>query len=364
VAWEPHAEPAAPAGGEDRFPPAPPGMREEGASPWRLAYRRLLRNRVALAFLALFFLIVAFVLAAPLWADNVAHTGPNETHTLEKITVGGEKREVVEPSGVPIGPVWFGAGGRFFLGADGGLGRDEMVRLMYGGRTSLLIGFAAALITTVLAILLGLLAGYYRGWVDAVIARTLDVIWAFPVLLLGIALGTALAIGGLKIGPIEISGSSLWIPILIIGIVYVPYMARPIRGEILALREKEFVEAAVAQGAGPLRLMFGELLPNLSSTIIVFFTINVANSMLLEAALSFLGAGVQPPNSSWGTMISGGVSIIYTSPLLTIIPGLMITLTVLSVNVFGDGLRDALDPRSKVRLEARLGKAEPEGTAV
>jgi peptide/nickel transport system permease protein len=365
VAWEPHAEPALPGDGAgDRFPPAPAGVSGEGASPWRLARRRLLRNRVALAFLALFFLIVAFVLAAPLWGRYVAHTGPNATHTLEKITVDGKTREVVEPSGIPIGPVWFGAGGRFFLGADGPLGRDEMVRLMYGGRTSLLIGLASALITTVLAVVLGLIAGYYRGWIDAVIARALDVIWAFPVLLLGIALGTALAVGGLKIGPISISGSSLWIPILIIGFVYTPYMARPIRGEVLALREKEFVEAAVAQGAGPLRLMFGELLPNLWSTIIVFFALNIANNMLLEAALSFLGAGVQPPNSSWGTMISGGVSIIYSAPLLTIIPGLMILLTVLSLNVFGDGLRDALDPRSKVRLEARLGQAEPEGTAI
>ena len=141
-------------------------------------------------------------------------------------------------------------------------------------------------------------------------------------------------------------------------------MARPIRGEVLALREKEFVEAAVAQGAGSLRVMFGELLPNLWSTIIVFFTLNIANNMLLESALSFLGAGVRPPNSSWGTMVSTGVESIYTAPLLAIVPGVMIMLTVLSLNVFGDGLRDALDPKSKVRLEARAGVAEPEGTAV
>ncbi len=173
-----------------------------------------------------------------------------------------------------------------------------------------------------------------------------------------------LAVGGLKIGPLELSGNSIWIPILIIGVVYVPYMARPIRGEVLALREKEFVEAAVSQGAGPLRVMFGELLPNLWSTIIVFFTLNIANNMLLESALSFLGAGVQPPNSSWGTMISTGVELIYTAPLLTFAPGVMILLTVLSLNVFGDGLRDALDPKSKVRLEAQVGIAEPEGTAV
>ena len=124
--------------------------------------RRLRRNRVALAFLGLFVLIVVFVLAAPLWASHVADTGPNDTHTLEQITVDGEKRDVVTPEGQPIGPVWFGAGGKFFLGADGRLGRDEMVRLMYGGRTSLFIGIVSALITTLLAILLGLLAGYYR----------------------------------------------------------------------------------------------------------------------------------------------------------------------------------------------------------
>jgi len=332
--------------------------------PWRLALSRFLRNRVALAFLALFFLIVVFVLAAPLWADHVAHTGPNATHTLEKLQVGDETREVVTPAGLPIGPQWFEAGGKFFLGADSRLGRDEMVRLMYGGRTSLFIGIVSGLITTLLAIVLGLLAGYYRGWVDAVIARVLDVIWSLPVLLFGIALGISLAVGGLKIGPLEISGGSIWIPIFVICVFTVPYMARPLRGEVLALREKEFVEAAVAQGAGPLRIMFAEILPNLASTIIVFFALNIANNMLFEAALSFLGAGVQPPNSSWGTMITVGEQLLNTQPLLAIIPGTMILLTVLSLNIVGDGLRDALDPRSKVRLEAHAGMVEPKGTTV
>jgi peptide/nickel transport system permease protein len=333
-------------------------------SPWYLAYRRLRQNRIAIAALVLFFLIVAFVVAAPLWATHVAHTGPNTTHTLEKVTVNGEKREVVNPEGKPIGPLGFSAGGRFFLGADGALGRDEMVRLMYGGRTSLFISVTAAAITVLLSIILGLLAGYYGGWIDTVISRSMDVVWAFPVNLLGIALGVALAIGGLQIGPLTIPSGSIWIPIGIIGFVYVPYVARPLRGEVLALREKEFIEAAVAQGAGPVRVMFGELLPNLWSTIIVFFTISIANSMLLESALSFLGAGVRPPNSSWGAMISKGFELIYTAPLLTIIPGTMIFLTVLSVEIFGDGLRDALDAKSKVRLEAHAGLAEPEGTVV
>jgi peptide/nickel transport system permease protein len=334
------------------------------AGPWRLALRRLRRNRVALAFGLLFALIVAFVLAAPLWANQVAETGPNATHTLEKVEVDGETREVVNREGRPIGPLWLGAGGKFFLGADGRLGRDEMVRLMYGGRTSLFIGIVAALITVLLATVLGLLAGYYGGWVDGIVARGLDVVWAFPVTLLGAALGLALATGGLQLGPLALSGDSIWIPILIIGIVYTPYVARPVRGQVLALREKEFVEAAVSQGAGPLRVMFGELLPNLLSTLIVFFAISLANSMLLESLLSFLGVGVQPPNTSWGTMIAGGFELITSAPQLTVIPGAMLLLTVLAVNVFADGLRDALDPRAKLRLEAHAGVVEPEGTAV
>lgn len=316
-----------------------------GKSPGRLAWLRLRRNRIALVFGALFVLIVLFCLAAPLWAEHVAHTGPNQNHITDKIMVDGQQMHVVSPEGIPIGP---GLRGRYLLGADQN-GRDVMVRLMYGGRTSIYIGVLAAVITTVLAVVVGMLAGYYRGWVDAVLSRILDVIWAFPVLLLGIALGTTLALGGIRIGGLQIAGESLWIPILIIGLVYVPYMARPIRGEILALREKEFVEAAVSQGKGPLRIMISELLPNIVSTIIVFFTLNIANNMLLESALSFLGAGVRPPNASWGTMIAEGYQTIYTAPHLTIVPGLMIVLTVLSLNVFGDGLRDALDPRATIR---------------
>jgi peptide/nickel transport system permease protein len=316
-----------------------------GRSPWQLAGIRLRRNRFAILFGVLFVLIVVFCLAAPLWADHVAHTGPNQNHITDRVLVGGRMTDVVSPDGTPLGP---GLRGRYLLGADQN-GRDVMVRLMYGGRTSIYIGVLAALITTLLAVTVGVLAGYYRGWVDSVLSRILDVVWAFPVLLLGIALGTTLSLGGLRIGGLQIAGDSLWIPILIIGVVYVPYMARPVRGEVLALREKEFVEAAVSQGKGPLRIMISELLPNIISTIIVFSALNIANNMLLESALSFLGAGVRPPNASWGTMIADGYQTIYTAPHLTIVPGLMIVLTVLSLNVFGDGLRDALDPRATIR---------------
>ena len=333
--------------GEPPLPIGVPAAAIQGRNPWYLAWLRLRRNRVGLAFGVLFLLIVIACLAAPLWAEHVAHTGPNENHITDKILIDGQETYVVTPEGTPLGP---GLHGRYLLGADQN-GRDVMVRLLYGGRTSIYIGVIAAIVTTVLAVLVGLLCGYYRGWIDAILSRVMDVVWAFPVLLLGIALGTALALGGLKIGALVVAGDSLWIPILIIGLVYVPYMARPIRGEILALREKEFVEAAVAQGKGSLRIMFSELLPNVVSTIIVFFTLNIANNMLLESSLSFLGAGVRAPNASWGTMIADGYQTIYTAPHLTIVPGVLIVLTVLSLNVFGDGLRDALDPRAKIRLE-------------
>ena len=271
-----------------------------GSAPWQLALRRLRRNRAALAFGVLFVVLVALALAAP----AVGATSPTprrpSNHLSDTIVIDGKEQNVVTFDGVPIGPTWQR---KFFLGADTN-GRDVAVRLLYGARNSLFIGITAALITTFLAVLLGTLAGYFRGWVDAIISRGLDVLWAFPVLLLGVALGVALALGGLKIGPLEIQGDSMWIPTLIIGVVGVVYLARPIRGQVLSLREKEFVEAARAQGAGPLRIMFGELLPNLASTILVFFPLLVANSILLEAALSFLGAGVQPPEPSWGTMIA------------------------------------------------------------
>jgi peptide/nickel transport system permease protein len=318
-----------------------------GLGPWQLALRRLRRNKTALVFGALFLVIVAICMAAPVWAHHVAHTDPYKNHLTDTVTVGGKKEDVVAPNGVPIGPTWHG---RFLLGADSN-GRDIAVRLLYGGRSSLLIGVGAALITAFLSVVVALLAGYFRGFVDGILSRILDLIWSYPVVLLGVALGTALAIGGLKIGPLEIQGDSKLIPIFIIAVVYVPYMARPLRGQVLALREKEFVEAARAQGAGTLRIMFTEILPNLSSTIVVFLPLMIANAILLEAALSFLGAGVRPPNPSWGTMIGDGVEKIITGPHLAIVPGVMLVLTVLSLNVLGDGVRDALDPRAKLKVE-------------
>jgi len=336
-----------------------PASAIRGRSPWYLAWRRLRRNYVAFSFLGLFILVVAACACAPLYAHHVAHTGPNDQHVLDTVKVSGKTVPVVSPGGVikgklvssiPIGPTWFSAGGKFVLGADS-VGRDVAVRLLYGGLVSLRVGILSALICTLVAAALALLAGYFGGWIDFVITRFFDLFYAFPVVLLGIALGSALAINGIHWGPIKASGSSLWIPTLVISYVLIPYVGRPLRGQVLSLREKEFVEAAIAQGASPQRIMYSELLPNIASSVLVFFTLIVANNIVLEAALSFLGAGVQPPNPSWGTLISDGQTLIVTRPWLALAPGIAIVLTVLSLNVFGDGLRDALDPRAKVKVE-------------
>jgi peptide/nickel transport system permease protein len=317
-----------------------------GIGVYKLAWRRLRRNRVALAFGALFIVIIVLCLLAPVYANDIAHTSPAAEHISEVINVRGHKENVVSLIGIPIGPTWQS---RFFLGADSN-GRDLAVRLLYGGRNSLQIGLIATLITMVLAVILGVVAGYFRGVSDGIISRGLDIIWAYPAVLLGIALGVTLAVGGIDFGLFTLKGNNLMVPAFVIGIVYIPYVAKPLRGQVLMLREREFVDAARQQGLGHMRIMATEILPNAASTIIVFIPLILANAILLEAALSFLGAGVQPPNPSWGTMISDGVSTIPAAFHLVLVPGLMLVLAVLSINVFGDGLRDALDPRAKVRI--------------
>lgn len=312
----------------------------------RLAARRLARNRVAVGSGIVFLLIASASLAAPLYAKYVAETTPNKNNITGKLDRDGHRVDVVSPDGKPVGP---GFDRQYLLGADTN-GRDVAVRLLYGGRNSLFVGLVSAVLTTLLAVSLGLAAGYFRGWFDRVVGMVFDVLWSFPVVLLAIALGTSLALGGLDVGPVHIEGGSLWIPALVIGVVYVPYLGRPIRGQVLALREKEFVEAAVAQGFGSLRIMLSEILPNLTATILVFSTLIVANNILTEAGLSFLGAGIQSPTPSWGNLIAGGVDRLVTAPHLALLPGVAIALTVLSLNVFGDGLRDALDPRARLRL--------------
>lgn len=315
-----------------------------GASPWRLAWRRLRRNRTALFFGFVFLLVVIACLLAPVYAQDIAHRGPDVQNITGTIKVGGKSKDIVSPTGIPLGPTWDLS--KFFLGADSN-GRDTMVRLLYGGRNSLLIGAEATILTMVIAVVLGLISGYFRGMIDGVISRCMDILWAIPALLLGITLGTMIAVGG--IGPIK--GNHLWIPAIVIGIVYIPYVAKPIRGQVLQLRERDFIDAARQQGLSHTRIMFGEILPNLSSTIVVFIPLILANAILLEAGLSYLGVGVQAPAPSWGNMISQGLQFIPAAFSDVLSPGIMLVVAVLSMNLFGDGVRDALDPRSKIRID-------------
>jgi len=308
-----------------------------GIGPYKLAWRRLKRNKTALAFGGLFLVIALMCLLAPVYAHDIAHTTP----TAESPDTA------LNSVGLPIGPTWHG---KFFLGADE-VGRDVAVRLLYGGRNSLEIGIVATIFTVFFATILGILSGYFRGPVDGLISRCFDLIWAYPVYLLGIVLGVTLAIGGLDLGLFKIGGSSLILTALIIGLIYIPYVGKPIRGQVLTLREREFVDAARQQGLGHWQIMYSEILPNVLSTIIVFIPLVLANAILTEAGLSFLGAGVRPPNPSWGTMIGEGIRLLPAAIHTVLVPGIMLVLAVLGINVFGDGLRDALDPRAKIRIE-------------
>ena len=327
-----------------------------GRSPWALAFRRLRRNRIAFAALVLFILIVLSSFAAPLYANHIAHTDPFENNVNGTTIVNGKEVPLMEQGGgvlklgeTPIGPTWDIH--HYFLGADA-QGRDVMARLLYGGRSSLAIGIGSALIACLIATVLALVAGFYSGLTDSLLSRLMDVIWAFPVILFAICVGTVLltAPNGLELGPIHIVATSLWLPTLIIGFIYVPYVYRPVRGSVLSVVEKEFVEAAVATGASNRRLIFSEILPNVITVVIVLMPLMIATTILTEAALSFLGVGVQPPGASWGTIISDGQNLLYTRPWVAIAPGIMIVLTVLALNVLGDGIRDALDPRAKLRV--------------
>jgi len=328
-----------------------------GRNPWALAGRRLWRNRLAMAALGVFLLIVVLCLAAPLYANNVAHVNPFPPNLNGHTVVNGTVVPVMQQGGgtlhlgeTPIGPTW--DPGHYFLGADS-VGRDVAALLLYGGRSSLLIGIGSAVLCCLGATIVALLAGFFGGTVDALLSRLMDIIWAFPVYLLAISISTELLThsSGFQVGPVHVSASSLWLPTVIIAFIFVPYVYRPVRGQVLSVVSKEFVEAAIAQGAGNWRLLFSEILPNVVSTVIVLLPLMVATTILTESALSFLGVGVQPPNVSWGTIIQDGTDLLYTRPWVSIAPGIMILLTVLSLNVFGDGVRDALDPRAKLRLE-------------
>ncbi len=323
-------------------------------SPWATAWRKLRQDRAAIASLIVLGLITLACLLAPLYAQMVSGTDPFTTNLGGSIVVGGESRPILAPSTTglglgttPIGPT--GEFGPYLLGADA-QGRDVAARLLYGGRNSLFIAASATLICLVLATAIGTVAGFFGGMIDTILSRILDVLWAFPIFLLAISLSIVMLNQTLRIGPVEIGSGSLVLPIFIIGIVYIPYVARPIRGQVKSLMSAEFVIASVGIGASSWRILLKDVLPNVVPRVIVFLPLIMALAMIIESALSYLSIGVQPPNASWGTIIQDGQSLLYSRPLVALAPGIAIAVTVLTLNILGDGVRDAFDPKSSVRI--------------
>jgi len=331
---------------------AAPPLAQAVPGLWGPVLRRLARDRSAVLAAALLGAIVALCLAAPLYAGRVAQTDPFRSNISGEVVIDGQMRAVIEASteGLGIGQTPLGPTGRaqYLLGADN-QGRDVAARLLYGGRASLLIASAATLLCIVLGALLGIVAGYFGGAIDAVLARGLDVLWAFPVYLLAISLSIVTIGSGLHLGPLVIQADNLLLPAIIIGLVSMPYIARPVRAQVQGLRKSEFVQAAIGLGVPTHRILLVDILPNVSGTLLVFVPLMMAVNMLTESALSFLSIGVQPPHASWGSIIQDGLSLLYSRPVVAAAPGLAIMLTVLALNLLGDALRDALDPRLALR---------------
>ncbi|MEU9010604.1 ABC transporter permease [Streptomyces sp. NPDC048479] len=302
----------------------------EGRSPWKIAWIRLKRDKVALVGGFVVLLLIVVAIFAPLIVSLLGHP-PEELH-----------EDAIDPLlGTPIGD-WGGINSDFLFGVEPVNGRDVFSRVVYGARISLLVAFLSAFVAVSLGTVFGVIAGYFGGWIDAAISRVMDLLLAFPQLLFIIAL--------ISVVPNELwgfSGSGLRIAVLVlvIGFFGWPYIGRIVRGQTLSLREREYVEAARSLGAGRAYILFRELLPNLVAPITVYTTLMIPTNVLTEAALSFLGVGVKPPTPSWGEMLSTAVRTYEDDPLFMIIPGLAIFVTVLAFNLFGDGVRDALDPK-------------------
>jgi peptide/nickel transport system permease protein len=296
-------------------------------SPLQLFWRRLKHDRVALAAAAFIVLLALVAILAPLVVDLVGARPPNE-----------QSKEFLDSFGTPTGP-----SADNIFGVDT-LGRDVFSRVLYGARVSLEVAIIATALSVTLGVVVGMVAGYYRGWVDAVLSRFIDVLLAFPILLLALGLASACSLGNGCLGGTVQPGLS--VVIFVIAFVNWTYIARIIRGQVLSLREKEFVEAARALGASNRRIIFREILPNLVAPIIVYTTLIIPTNILFEAALSFLGVGVQPPDASWGAMLADATSIFDTAWWYMVFPGAALLLTVLAFNLLGDGLQDALNPRA------------------
>jgi peptide/nickel transport system permease protein len=303
-----------------------------GRSLWSISWRRLKRDRLAMvAGGVVIFLVLVAVFADPL----TALYGQNY---LDQHAVG-EGGLLDLSTNLPKG-AFGGISGTHWLGVTPVLGQDILSLLIYGARTSLIIAVAATALSLILGVFLGLVAGFYRGLLDTVISRTMDVLLSFPTLLLSISLITVLSF---------ISTSQVvrfGLIIFVLGFFGFPYIGRIVRGQVLSLREKEFVEAARSIGASNTWIMTREIIPNLIGPILIYTTLTIPTNMLGEAGLSFLGVGVIPPTPSWGSMLSDAGNYFQVDPMYLFLPGLAIFISVLAFNLFGDGLRDALDPKS------------------
>ncbi len=307
-----------------------------GRSPGQLFWRRFRKDRFAIAGLVGLGIILLLALGAPAIAGIVGHA-VNETFIFE----------MTSDLGVPLGPDLNNEAGAFYFGAADRVGHDLLVWIMYGIRTSLIVALSATLVQVVLGVVLGLLAGFYRGRIDTVISRATDVFYALPTLLLILGLVSACTLtaegrgcfGGLiKPGTTLVAG--------VIGLFGWPYIARIIRGQVLSIREKEFVEAARSLGASNRRIMFREILPNVVAPIIVYSTLIIPTNVLIEAALSFLGIGVPPDVPSLGALLEKASVFYRFNPWAMVFPGLFLLSITLCFNLVGDGLRDAFDPKT------------------
>jgi peptide/nickel transport system permease protein len=295
-------------------------------SPLELFWRRLRHDKVALTAAVFIIVLILLAILAPLLIKLIGTTGPTE-----------QNPETLDSFGTPTGP-----SADHIFGVDQ-LGRDVFARVLYGARVSLEVALIATALSVTIGVTIGMIAGYFRGWVDTGLSRLTDIVLAFPILLLGIGLASACSLGKGCAGGLIKPG--LTVVIFVIVVVNWTYIARIIRGQVLSLREKEFVDAARSLGASNSRIIFREILPNLIAPIIVYSTLVIPQNILFEAALSFLGVGIQPPDASWGQMLADATSIFDTAWWYMTFPGAALLLTVLAFNLLGDGLHDALNPR-------------------
>lgn len=304
-----------------------------GRSLTQIAWLRLRRDKVAMGSLTFLLLVVVLAVIAPL-ITRLVGVEPTKFYP----------ETVSDAGGLPIGR-WGGVSLDHPLGVEPSTGYDIFARLLYGSRTSLLIASTGTFITLMLGVTIGIIAGYARGWLDAALGRMMDIILAFPLLLILLALSQPLTQRLESIG-LEPGLARIMFIILVLSFFGWPYLARIVRGQVLSLREREFVESAVSMGAGTPRILFREILPNLWAPVLVYATLLLPTFIAAEASLSFLGVGLLPPTPSWGAMLAESVRYFTVLPSFLFIPGTYLFLVVLSFNLLGDAVRDALDPRA------------------